>query len=408
MNVKTPFYTLLALLMGASMAQGQTLEDYLRVAAQNNPEIQAFELNYRLALEKVEEASSLPNLDLGFGYFVSEPETRTGAQTTRFAVTQMLPWFGTLSARQSYAASLAENEFVEFSIAKRKLALSVAQAYYTLYSLQAKAHIIDDQIKWVTVNQERLLRSIEASRSSLSEMLKLEVRLNDLKQRKLTIVHQLTAERSAFSNLLNSEPHTELLIVDSLPLPKIEVPEFPDFSANPELLKFDKLFASVTQAEELNQKERLPNLAFGVDFLTVAQRPDLVFDDNGKDIFMPRVSLSIPVFSKKYSSVSAQNKLKQERLDFQKQQRLNTLEDTYSRALARLKEAQLSYELQSESLARLEQTEALFLTKFSAGSLGFQELVELQDVQLNLQLRRIDATVQCYSQYALINYLINP
>lgn len=408
MNVKTPFYTLLALLMGASMAQGQTLEDYLRVAAQNNPEIQAFEINYRLALEKVEEASSLPNLDLGFGYFVSEPETRTGAQTTRFAVTQMLPWFGTLSARQSYAASLAENEFVEFSIAKRKLALSVAQAYYTLYSLQAKAHIIDDQIKWVTVNQERLLRSIEASRSSLSEMLKLEVRLNDLKQRKLTIVHQLTAERSAFNNLLNSEPHTELLIVDSLPLPKIEVPEFPDFSANPELLKFDKLFASVTQAEELNQKERLPNLAFGVDFLTVAQRPDLVFDDNGKDIFMPRVSLSIPVFSKKYSSVSAQNKLKQERLDFQKQQRLNTLEDTYSRALARLKEAQLSYELQSESLARLEQTEALFLTKFSAGSLGFQELVELQDVQLNLQLRRIDATVQCYSQYALINYLINP
>lgn len=408
MNVKTPFYPLLALLMGASMAQGQTLEDYLRVAAQNNPEIQAFELNYRLALEKVEEASSLPNLDLGFGYFVSEPETRTGAQTTRFAVTQMLPWFGTLSARQSYAASLAENEFVEFSIAKRKLALSVAQAYYTLYSLQAKAHIIDDQIKWVTVNQERLLRSIEASRSSLSEMLKLEVRLNDLKQKKLTIAYQLSAERSVFNNLLNNEPHLELLIVDSLPLPKIEVPDIVDFSANPELLKFDKLFASVTQAEELNQKERLPNLAFGVDFLTVAQRPDLVFDDNGKDIFMPRVSLSIPVFSKKYSSVTAQNKLKQERLDLQKQQRLNTLEDTYSRALALLKEAQLSYELQSESLARLEQTEALFLNKFSGGSLGFQELVELQDVQLNLQLRRIEATVQCYTQYALINYLINP
>lgn len=408
MNVKTPFYPLLALLMGASMAQGQTLEDYLRVAAQNNPEIQAFELNYRLALEKVEEASSLPNLDLGFGYFVSEPETRTGAQTTRFAVTQMLPWFGTLSARQSYAASLAENEFVEFSIAKRKLALSVAQAYYTLYSLQAKAHIIDDQIKWVTVNQERLLRSIEASRSSLSEMLKLEVRLNDLKQKKLTIAYQLNAERSVFNNLLNNEPHLELLIVDSLPLPKIEVPDIVDFSANPELLKFDKLFASVTQAEELNQKERLPNLAFGVDFLTVAQRPDLVFDDNGKDIFMPRVSLSIPVFSKKYSSVTAQNKLKQERLDLQKQQRLNTLEDTYSRALALLKEAQLSYELQSESLARLEQTEALFLNKFSGGSLGFQELVELQDVQLNLQLRRIEATVQCYTQYALINYLINP
>ena len=57
---------------------------------------------------------------------------------------------------------------------------------------------------------------------------------------------------------------------------------------------------------------------------------------------------------------------------------------------------------------RLKQTEVLFLTKFSTNSLGFEELVELQDLQLNLQLRRIDATVQCYTQYALINYLINP
>ena len=408
MNVKTPFFALAALFMGANAAQGQTLEDYLQIAAQNNPEIQAFELNHRLALEKVEESSSLPNLDLGFGYFARETETRTGAQTARFAVTQMLPWFGTLSARQRYASSLAENEFVEFSIAKRKLALTVAQAYYTLYSLQAKARIIDDQIDWVMVNQERLLTSIEASRSSLSEMLKLEVRLNDLQQKKRSIAHQLTAERSAFNNLMNREAQAELIVVDSLPLPKIQLPELVDFSANPELLKFDKLFASVTQAEVLNQKERLPNLAVGVDFLTVEPRPDLVFDDNGKDILMPRVSLSIPVFSKKYSSVSVQNKLKQERLDLQKQQRLNILEDSYSRALARLKEAQLSYELQSESLMRLKQTEVLFLTKFSTNSLGFEELVELQDLQLNLQLRRIDATVQCYTQYALINYLINP
>lgn len=408
MNDKTLFFVLVALVFGVRNAQSQTLEDYLQLAAENNPEIQAFELNHRMALEKVEEASSLPNLDLGFGYFASEPETRTGAQTARFAVTQMLPWFGTLSARERYARSLAESEFVEFSIAKRKLALAVAQAYYTLYSLQAKSKIIDDQIEWVRINQERLLTAIEASKSSLSDLLKLEVRLNDLKQKKSSIANQLVAERSAFNNLMNRERHEALFIVDSLPLPQLDLPEAPDFSANPELIKFDKLFLSAVQAEEMNQKERLPNLALGVDFLTVEPRPDLVFDDNGKDILMPRVSLSIPVFSKKYHSISVQNKLKQEQLDLQKQQRLNMLEDAYSRALARLNEAQLSYELQSESILRLKQTEALLLTRFSANNLDFEELVALQELQLNLQLRRIDATVQCYTQYALINYLIHP
>jgi hypothetical protein len=114
------------------------------------------------------------------------------------------------------------------------------------------------------------------------------------------------------------------------------------------------------------------------------------------------------VFSKKYSSVSAQNKLKQERIDLQKQQRINTLEDTYSRAFARLKEAQLSYELQSESLLRIEQTETLLLSQFVANSLAFEKLVEWKELQLTMQLRLIDATVQCYFQYALINYLIHP
>jgi outer membrane protein TolC len=263
-------------------------------------------------------------------------------------------------------------------------------------------------MKWVKLNQERLIAAIEASKSSLSDMLKLEVRLNDLKEKKLSIAHQLSAERSAFNNLLNREARAELFVVDSLPLPKVDLPETPDFSANPELVKFDKLFASVTQAEALNQKERLPNLAVGVDFLTIEPRPDMVFDDNGKDMLMPRVSLTIPVFSKKYSSVSTQNKLKQERIDLQKQQRINTLEDTYSRAFARLKEAQLSYELQSESLLRIEQTETLLLSQFVANSLAFEKLVEWKELQLTMQLRLVDATVQCYSQYALINYLIHP
>ena len=408
MRPLTTFFSTLSLLLSLSLTQAQTLENYLKLAEENNPEIQAFELNYRLAQEKIEASTSLSNLDLGFGYFVSEPETRTGAQKSRFTVTQMLPWFGTLSARKRYATSLAESEFISFSIAKRKLALSVAQSYYLLYGLQAKAQVIDEQIGWIGVNKELLLKAVEAGKSSLSGLLRLEVRLNDLKQQKLTIDQQLTAETKAFYNLLNTDSSPELVIAQELPLPFIDLPETADFSVHPELLKFDSWYTSITEAEQLNQKDKRPNLALGMDYITVQERLDQSFEDNGKDIFMPRLSLSIPVFSKKYTSASVQNNIKKEQIEAKKDQRLNDLENLYARALAQLNTARLGFELQGESLERLRETETLYRARYTAGNIGFESLLDLQELKLNVQMRRIDAIVQCYQQYALINYLINP
>jgi len=123
---------------------------------------------------------------------------------------------------------------------------------------------------------------------------------------------------------------------------------------------------------------------------------------------MPRLSLSIPVFSKKYTSASVQNNIKKEQIEAKKEQRLNDLENLHARALAQLNTARLGFELQGESLERLGETETLYQSRYMAGNIDFESLLDLQELKLNIQMRRIDATVQCYQQYALINYLINP
>ena len=135
------------LLFVSAFAKAQQLQSYIEEAQSNNPEIQAFELRYNIAEEKVNEANWLPNTEVSAGYFVSEPETRVGAQRARIGFKQMLPWFGTITARENYAASMAEAEYVEIIIAKRKLALSVAQSYYRLYEIQAKQRVLDKNIK---------------------------------------------------------------------------------------------------------------------------------------------------------------------------------------------------------------------------------------------------------------------
>jgi len=105
---------------------GQNLEILIQEAFKNNPEIQNAETVYKSALEKKNEVNSLANTEFGLGYFASEPETRTGAQRFRVSVKQMIPWFGSITARENYVSSMADAKYEDIAIAKRKLIVSVS------------------------------------------------------------------------------------------------------------------------------------------------------------------------------------------------------------------------------------------------------------------------------------------
>lgn len=126
----------------------------------------------------------MPNTEVSAGYFVSEPETRTGAQTARFSVKQMIPWFGTITARENYAASLAEAEYVDITIAKRKLALSVSQSYYRLYSIRARQRVLEENIELLDTYERLALTSLEVGNASAVDVLRLQIRQNELVERK--------------------------------------------------------------------------------------------------------------------------------------------------------------------------------------------------------------------------------
>ena len=400
-------YLFIAWIVSAS-SFGQSLQDYIQIAEENHPQIQAILLAHNIANEKVNQSRSLANTELSLGYFISEPETRTGSQQSRVAIGQMIPWFGTLSARETYAKSLAENAFIELSIAKRKLSLSVAQAYYELYRINKSLDLLVQNLEWLEVRRTQLLGSLSAGESALSELLELDIFENTLKQRKGSLTFGLKAAQQKFNNLIGQPVDDLIELPTDLLLAEVIIPETPDFTKHPELLLYDGLFESVEDLERLNQKERLPGIAFGVDYLSVAPRTDLVVSDNGKDILMPRVNLSIPLFGKKYESKTKQNRIELSRLKAEQAYRLNLIEDRYFETVAKLNEAQLTIKLLDDSLERLSQTEELLLSGYIAGDIDFQKLIKLKENELTLQLQQVAAMVVYYNQLSVINYLINP
>jgi len=390
------------------IVNAQQLDSLIEEALQNNPEIQKFELRYKIASEKINEVNTLPNTEFGVGFFASEPETRTGAQRFKVSAKQMLPSFGSITARQNYMSSMADTKYVDITIAKRKLIVSVSQSYYRLYELKAKQDILNQNIALLKTYEIMALKSVEVDKASAVDVLRLQMRQNDLEQLRQVLARYFAAEQTQMNKLLNRSKDIEITTVSNLILPKevIEI-KAESIDVHPELMKYDKLFQSVEQSELLNQKESKPMIGFGLDYIAVSERPNMSFGDNGKDIVMPMVSLSIPIFNKRYNSKTKQNKLQQEEITFQKQDRQNRLETLLDKAVNNRIASRISYDTQVKNLQQAKNAENILIKSYETGTIDFKDVLDIQELQLKFQMNQIESIKNYYIQATIINYLTN-
>jgi outer membrane protein TolC len=386
----------------------QQLDVLINEALDNNPEIQKFELQYKRVSEKVNEVNTVPNTEFGVGYFVSEPETRTGAQRFKVSAKQMLPWFGNISARENYVSSLADVKYEDIVIAKRKLMSSVSQSYYRLYANKAKQKVLTENINLLETYETMALTSVEVGKASAVDVLRLQMRQNEMQQLKDVLQQQFLAEQTNFNNLLNRGNDVTVNVIDSLLIPSEDFDiTSENLTLHPELLKYDKLYQSIEQSELLNQKESSPMIGFGLDYINVSERPNMDFSDNGKDIVMPMVSVSIPIFNKKYKSQTKQNELQQQEITAQKQERLNTLETLLAKAIKERISARISYDTQSKNLKQAKDAEDILIKSYETGTIDFNDVLDIQELQLKFQMNQIESVKTYFVQTTIINYLTN-
>ncbi len=405
--MKRIIYTLIGLLT-FSISNAQELEILINEALTNNPEIQKFELQYSIASEKVNEVNTLPNTEFGVGYFVSEPETRTGAQRFKVSAKQMLPWFGNITARENYIASLADTKYEDIVIAKRKLITSVSQSYYSLYANKAKQEVLSENIKLLETYETLALTSVEIGKASAVDVLRLQMRQNEMQQLLDVLSQQFLSEQTIFNRFLNRDKDVQIFTVNELIMPSEDFEiNSENLALHPELLKFDKLYNSVQKSELLNQKESSPMLGFGLDYINVDQRPNMDFSDNGKDIIMPMVSLSIPIFNNKYKSQTKQNELQQQEILAQKQERTNTLVTFLDKAINDRMSSRISYATQTKNLKQANNAEEILIKNYETGTIDFNDVLDIQELQLKFQMNQIESVKTYYVQTTIINYLTN-
>ena len=119
------------------------------------------------------------------------------------------------------------------------------------------------------------------------------------------------------------------------------------------------------------------------------------------------VSLSIPIFNKKYKSRSKQNELKQQKITFQKQDRFNKLEALLDKAIYNRSSSRISYNTQTKNLEQANVAEQILIKSYETGNIDFNDALDIQELQLKFQINQIESIINYYIQTTIINYLSN-
>jgi outer membrane protein TolC len=395
------------LLLGISFsAASQSLEDYFLVGAENNPGLQARYKAFEAAMEKIPQVGSLQDPSLSFGYFVSPVETRVGPQKARFSLTQMFPWFGTLRAQEDVASFMAEAKYQEFLDAKNQLYNQLAAVYYPLLETHELIAIEQENMRILETYYSLATSKFENAQGSLADALRVDIMIQASKTNIEVFKMKIKGSNSWFNSLLSRPHDSPVEISEKLEIMAADRMILPDsIQTNPLLESMDLKIRASEASVLVAQKQGMPKLGAGVDYVLVGERKDMVIADNGKNVLMPMVTMSLPIFRGKYKGAQREAELMQESYKLEKEELNNKLYGSYYRYSSDMQIQDDLITLYDRQVVTSEQTLELLYNGYSNSGKDFEEVLRVQQQLLEFQKMKLKAMVAFQTSLAQINYV---
>ncbi|MDN3205956.1 TolC family protein [Algoriphagus sediminis] len=391
----------------STLTNAQSLDDYFKLAAENNPGLQAKYKSFEAAMQKVTQVSSLPDPNLSFGYFVSPVETRVGPQRARFSLTQMFPWFGTLKAQENAATLMAEAKYQEFLDARNKLYYQVSASYYPLYELQKLISIEEENQRILSSYKEIATIQFQNDKGSMVDVLRVDIMLKDATTNLSILEQKQKPLATRFNKLLNRSDDDNIVVRDSLFTFSLPANYRKDslLASNPILDELELKIEASKASEQAAIKQGLPKLGVGLDYVIVGQRTDMSVPDNGKDAFMPMVSVSLPIFRGKYKAAQKEAQLMQESYSLQREEATNRLTSSYDMIWFEIQKQVELIQLYEEQIQESGQSLNLLFSAYSNSGKDFEEVLRMQQQILKYQKMKATALSEYHIALAELDYV---
>jgi len=297
----------------ASVIQAQKLDSLLVWSANNHPALKAAYLNYEASLQKVYGTGFLPEPMFSFGYFVSSPETRLGPQIASVGLQQMFPWKGTLKAQKSIAVAQSRIQFERFNLLKIKLFQDVKQVFYEAKYMEEGVQLLTGNVVLLEQVKSVGLARVESGIGSVTDILRLNLKIEEIKTKRSTFEIRLKGYVKQLC-LLTGKPDLKLVFKNDSDssVEQNDIANVNAIESHPMIAMVKEKLAMNDAQKKIIAQKVLPKFGLGVNYVLVNKRTDMNPVDNGRDVFMPKLTMSLPIYRKRYKTLSRMNQLESE------------------------------------------------------------------------------------------------
>lgn len=253
--------------------------------------------------------------------------------------------------------------------------------------------------------------SMGSGGTGLQDVLRVKMEILD-QQNKLALLNdQLLTAKTEFNALLNRDVNAFFTIGNNLepiqlPAEKAAIADS-ILRNNPMLAMLSNESNAYQAMGEKAKKMGLPMLGAGLNYMLIQKREGNNFMMNGKDMLMPMVSVSIPIYRKKYGSMQKEAHLMQKSAQLDAEALKNDLQVQYRSFVQSLDDAERRMKLNKEQEELARKTTDLLLSGFSNTGTGYEEVLRMQYRVLDYGFKYIEAITDYNTSVALAEKLMN-
>lgn len=448
---KLIIFTLAALAF--TIAKGQqsdSLMNYLEIAAKNNPTVLQRLAEYEASLQKVPQVGSLPDPELSTGIFLSPMELVSGKQVADIRLMQMFPWFGVLKAAKDEMSLMAKAKLETLRDAKLQVFYDVQRTYFELQKIDQSIRIAEENLEILrTVERLSLVKFKSATingpasssgssmsqgsgtaatassggmsggmggnsgssspavsampsapmsssgGSGLADLYRVQIEISELENSISLLKNQHQTIAARFNSYLNRKPQTpvqlaEKLTADSLNV-SLQTVSDSMLQHNPMLgmLLFEQ--QSLDAKKEMVTKMGYPMVGLGLNYSLIGKNPMSDSEMNGNDMVMPMVTVTLPIYRKKYKAMQEEVSLQKSATEQGFQATANALQTEYYDAIQLYQDAQRRMKLYQNQADLANKSLNILMKSFSASGSGLTDLLRIQQQTLDYETRQIEA-----------------
>jgi outer membrane protein TolC len=387
----------------------------------------------------------------------------SGNQVADIKLMQMFPWFGVIRNAKDEMSLMAKMKFEAFRDAKLQVYYDVQRAWFDLYKVRQNIRISEKNVELLkTIERLTLVKfrsgssggssavsggnmsggavptttsgssgmntmgggsgastasrpatsSGSASMSSatgasgLSEVYQIQIEAASLEDNIASLKNEELAAVARFNSLLNRQQKTPVAATDLLPVEPLDIAYLSVndsmFTRNPMLGMLAYEQQSLTARTKMQKQMGLPMVGVGLNYTVINKSEMSTSPMNGQDMIMPMLTVSLPIYRKKYKAMQAETNFLKTASEQSYQATVNALLSEYYQALQQYNDAGRRMKLYDNQSQLAKKSLDISIKTFSSSASGLSDILRIRQQLLDYELKQVEAVVEYNKAEALI------